>query len=411
MKHPTGIWMRRGRIGIIRRAVLLMIGGFMSVASWTQPIKYIDYHFENGSPLYYDILEDGSALVSLVYDHERNSPNRANGHWYFQVFSDQGTSVKLLLQNFHNVWNGKPATPAKDNTACFWSIDGTKWAFVKTSKTPENRLAIQLTMPADSIYLARLEPYTVTDLAGLLSEIRDDPLIKITEIGKTVENRPLEIIRVGHANAPHRIFIRGRAHAWEPGGNWVIEGIIRNLLKSDKTNQYLDRYSVYILPMANKDGVAGGRTRFNMRGKDLNRNWDQKANPYLAPENAALENWLEMQIELGFKPDLAIDFHNDDGGNLHISRPNINLESYLSNMSKLDSLLRVHTWYTEGSTGSNFRNPGSIGEGLLERYGIDALVYELNANWIAGLHKVPFGDDWMLLGEQLCEVFYQYFDD
>ena len=26
--------------------------------------------------------------------------------------------------------------------------------------------------------------------------------------------------------------------------------------------------------MANKDGVARGGTRFNLRGKDLNRNWD-----------------------------------------------------------------------------------------------------------------------------------------
>ena len=78
-------------------------------------------------------------------------------------------------------------------------------------------------------------------------------------------------------------------------------------------------------------------------------------------------------------------------------------------MERFEDLLRKHTWFTEGSTGGNFRNPGSIGEGLLERYDIDALVYELNANWIAGLKKVPFGKDWKLLGEQLCTVFYEYF--
>ncbi len=38
-------------------------------------------------------------------------------------------------------------------------------------------------------------------------------------------------------------------------------------------------------------------------------------------------------------------------------------------------------------------------------------TFQFNANWIAGLNKAPFGKDWMLLGEQLCEVFYIYFSE
>ncbi len=37
------------------------------------------------------------------------------------------------------------------------------------------------------------------------------------------------------------------------------------------------------------------------------------------------------------------------------------------------------------------------------------MLMQLNANWIAGLEKEPFGKDRMLLDEQLCEVYYQYF--
>ena len=47
----------------------------------------------------------------------------------------------------------------------------------------------------------------------------------------------------------------------------------------------LEKYCVYIMPMANKDGVARGKTRFNSRGKDLNRDWDRPADPILSPEN------------------------------------------------------------------------------------------------------------------------------
>ena len=114
------------------------------------------------------------------------------------------------------------------------------------------------------------------------------------------------------------------------------------------------------------------------------------------------------------RPDLMIDFHNDAGGNLHISRPDMvpaELEAYLARMERLEQLLRKHTWFTEGSTRSTFRNPGSIGEGLLARYGIVACVHELNANWIAGLDDYPTAQHWRTYGEQLAEAFWSYFGE
>ena len=80
-------------------------------------------------------------------------------------------------------------------------------------------------MPDDSVYVARLEPYKISDLETLKAEVEGHPLVQITEIGRTVENRPLEIIRVGHVKAPNCILLRGRSPPWEPGGNWVIQGL------------------------------------------------------------------------------------------------------------------------------------------------------------------------------------------
>ena len=163
--------------------------------------------------------------------------------------------------------------------------------------------------------------------------------------------------------------------------------------------------------MANKDGVARGRTRFNLRGKDLNRNWDKPADPLLAPENHALETWLEAMIRRGKRPHLALELHNDGNGQLHVSRPPVaELDVTSSRMKTLEALLREHTWFTEGSTNEAFRNTGTLGEGWLERYGIDAAVHELNVNWIAGLKDYPSGAHWEHYGEQLARVFYEYFD-
>ena len=176
--------------------------------------------------------------------------------------------------------------------------------------------------------------------------------MEITPIGKTVEGRGLEIVRVGRPDAPYRVFLRARAHPWEPGGNWVVQGLVDRLLQGDdEAKRYLERYCVYVLPMANKDGVARGRTRFNLRGKDLNRNWDRPADPRLAPENHALETWLEAMIRRGQRPHLALELHNDGNGQLHISRPPVaDLDRHLDRMKTLEALLREHTWFTEGST-------------------------------------------------------------
>jgi hypothetical protein len=163
--------------------------------------------------------------------------------------------------------------------------------------------------------------------------------------------------------------------------------------------------------MANKDGVANGRTRFNMLGRDLNRNWDVPADPKLCPENHALEQWLQSRLAAGDRFTLALELHNDERGLLHISRPDTpDLDAYLARIDRLERMLREKTWFREGSTKENFRNPSTLGEGWFARFGIHALVHELNSNWIEGLQQYPSEENWMLYGRQLCDVFYDYCD-
>jgi predicted deacylase len=186
---------------------------------------------------------------------------------------------------------------------------------------------------------------------------------------------------------------------------------VDRLLQDDAdAKRFLEHYTVYILPMANKDGVAHGMTRFNVNGKDLNRNWDAPADPGLAPENAALERWLEQRIAAGQRPHLAIELHNDGSGRLHISRPPVPHSSrHLERMALLETLLRKRTWFTEGSTNEAFRNTGTLGEGWLARYDIDAVVHEFNCNWIEGLQTHPMGRHWRDYGAKLAQVFDDYF--
>lgn len=376
------------------------------------PLEFIDTSFENASPLWYEFAKDGTVQVNLNYDHERDSPNRAAGHFHFRIQAPKGRKLTLEFKNLDNVWNGKPGSVAKEILQVVTSLDGRAWTPVRTESPEPGRVRVTLEMPADSLFVARAEPYRLSDLHAFLNEIQTNPLVKIEAIGKTVQGRELEILRVGHADAPHRVFLRARAHPWEPAGNWVVEGLVRRLLKGDdEAQRCLALYNVCIMPMANKDGVERGGTRFNLGGWDLNRKWDKPADPVHAPENAALEAWLTSEIQASRRPTLALDFHNDGNGKLHLSRPEGRAgEKHLSRMAHLEECLRRHTWFVEGSTKPNFKNPGSLGEGFFERFGIDAAILEFNCNDIAGLKEPALGKHWVTFGEGLVRAFEAYFE-
>lgn len=374
-------------------------------------LEFIDTSFENASPLWYEFAPDGTLNVYLLYDHERSSPNRAAGHFHFLLQAKAGSQLTLEFKNLDNVWNGRPGSVAKELKMAVSSPDGRDWKPIPLESLPENRVRLTVRMRGSRLYVARVEPYRLSDLDHLLASISNNPLVEISPIGKTVEGRELEIVHIGDPRARYRVFLRARAHPWEAGSSWVAQGLIQRLLLDDEpARKYLDRYCVYILPMANQDGVARGRTRFNLQGKDLNREWDKPTDPKLAPENYALEKWLEGMIKAGQAPHLALELHNDGGGQLHLSRPPApQLKRHLERMATFEQLLRQHTWFTEGSTPGTFRNSGTLGDGWLERYGIDAVVHELNCNWIEGLKDYPSARHWEDYGARLATVFYEYF--
>ncbi|WP_291985070.1 M14 family zinc carboxypeptidase [Luteitalea sp.] len=381
-----------------------------AAAATAADLAFIDTGIENASPLWYERGEDGAYLVHLLYDHERNAPNRAAGHIHFRLVGRAGARLTLEFVNLDNVWNGRPGSVAPELKTIATSADGELWTTVPTVALPGNRVRVTLTMPGDTLYVARMQPYQLSDLDRLVTKARGSAHAEVTTIGTTVQGRPLEIVRIGREDAPHRVFLRARAHPWESGSSWVMQGLVDRLLRDDaEAARWRAAFTVYVLPMANKDGVARGGTRFNVNGKDLNRNWDRPADPVLVPENAALERWLEALIARGRRPDLAIELHNDGRGLLHLSRPPVpGLTEHLARMARFEAILRARTWFTEGHTEGDFRNSGTLGDGWLERYGIDALVHELNANWVEGRKAYTSATLWQEYGASLPAVFEEY---
>ena len=394
----------------------LLCNGINGQNTLPEKIKFIDYYYENASPLNWDIQGDTAIRISLLYDYERDSPNRQSGHWNFKVTAEPGTELKLIFSNRVDIYNGKRATQVgnpRQFVACYYSYDGKNWTGIRTIRLPGMELFAVIPMKERSVQITSVPPYTITDLENFKKRIQTNPIIKIYDFGTTVEKRSLEIIRAGDPESPYSLVIRVRAHPWEAASNWVAEGIISKFIgQGEESAMWRTKYCLYIMPMANKDGVARGMTRFNLNGKDLNRDWGAISDPILCPEKFAFETFLESMIKNDKKPVLVFDFHNDDYGSISTAAHDKNDTLYTMRVELLESSLKKHTWFSE-NVRYVWKNPGRdspvmIQDGLMNRYGIEGLVYEFNTNWIPRLNKIPSIGDWNTLGENLNKVFYDY---
>lgn len=396
--------------------VLLLPFSGLSQQYKSSHIKYIDYNFEFGSPLNWYVAEDSTVKIDLIYDYERDSPNRAAGHWYFKVITEPGTRLKLALGNMDNIWNGKKAAEignVEEDVACYISYDKKNWTGLKTSRLQDKVLLVDFISKEKEVYVARIPPYTLSHLEKFLNEIRNHPNVKIMNVGATIELRPLEIIRIGNPDAKISVIFRGRAHPWESGGSWFLEGLVREFLNQNLTEKHPD-LCIYIMPMANKDGVARGMTRFNLAGRDLNRNWDKAPDPEVDPERFALENFILTLVQKGKSPKLFFDMHNDDWGMMGLRPVNKKNELDIEKIKRMKTLMEKYTHFAEAVRIPEFgRQNGqggsaSLGNSIFDQYEIDRTVFELNANWIKSLRKIPMPDDWMKLGASFNYVIYDY---
>lgn len=383
----------------------------------TDKIMFIEYYYENASPLIWNAQGDSAIKIDFLYDYERGSTNRQSTHFNFKIEAEPGTELNLILSGFRNIYNGRVNTSygrqANQNVSCYFSEDYKNWVAVETSPVLTNDFDLQVKykMKTGTVYVAKLPVYSLSHLENFKKEIEKTKLAEIIPIGNTVEKRPLEIIRIGNPNARNSVLIRARSHPWELGGNWVIEGLVNDFIENPE--QWFDQFCYYILPIANKDGVSRGMTRFNINGSDLNRGWGLEADSILTPENYYFEKFIQKLILEDKKPEFLIDFHNDNYGNIHVSKPKENDTKYNQNIDRFYKLMQEKTWFTGELQKVYTTDPKrhSIAAGLYERYNITGCVFELNGDWIEKLEKIPAVEDWLQLGKGINEVLYNYFKE
>ena len=297
--NPDPVSAARHRRQMVLWILTLPILGLATCRRTVDPpsdLLYINTGFENASPLHWQAEAGNLVHVYLVYDQERSSPNRAAGHWFFQVQAKPDAELTFVLHSFKEIWNGKEGSPLSNRTVCYVSADGKAW---RLSPQPRGSRTIacgsRSRIPPVRYYLARLEPYGLAELESLKRRLAGNPGWR-SRISARRSRAGTWRSSASATRTPPAACSCGPAHPWEAGSNWVVEGLIERLLRDDERRPAV---SGQVLRLHHAHGQQGRRRP----RADAVQRARGRPEPALGPAGRSrdqsrelrLENWLQAR--------------------------------------------------------------------------------------------------------------------
>ena len=245
--------------------------------------------------------DDGHATVEIVADGAAPSFKQ----WFcFRVHGAEGIDLTIEITNAGQC---SYAGGFEGYAACA-SYDGERWFRVPTEYDGEV-MTIAHTPGADSITYAYYAPWLESRLDDLAESLASHPRAMVSELGQSVEGRPIRCISFASAaENPMRIWVIAQQHPGESMAGWFAEGLIARLAGDEElAERILSRAEVHVVPRMNPDGAALGNHRTNAAGVDLNRAWLEPS----ASESPEVLAVREAMIARG-GVDMFIDVHGEE---------------------------------------------------------------------------------------------------
>jgi len=225
--------------------------------------------------------------------------------FYFRVSGAKNTSLSLKILNA-----GEASYPEGwEDYQARASYDKQNWFLVST-KFDGKVLTIEHQPDENSVFYAFFAPYSYERHLDLISKIQHLPACELSSLGKTIENREIDFLKIGDEKpGKKKIWLLGRQHPGESMASFFMEGLINRLIDgNDPISRVLLQKAVfYIIPFINPDGAIAGNLRANAAGINLNREW-ANPDPAKAPEVFHILNKMKVT-----GVDLNLDIHGDEG--------------------------------------------------------------------------------------------------
>jgi murein tripeptide amidase MpaA len=209
------------------------------------------------------VVSVGDTCVDLeiVPDHQSKFYQ-----WFsFRLAGARGRQIRLRIVNA-----GGAAFPSGwSNYNVRGSVDRVAWRMVET-RYADGILEFDWTGESELAWFAYFAPYTMDMHDRLVARIAAKPDVVHRELGRSLDNRPIDCLVIGSGTKP--VWLYARQHPGETMTEWWMEGAL-DWLTSPAAETLRAQATVHVVPNMNPDGSTRGHLRTNAAGVNLNREW------------------------------------------------------------------------------------------------------------------------------------------
>ncbi|MGD9561731.1 MAG: M14 family metallopeptidase [Pyrinomonadaceae bacterium] len=258
-------------------------------------------------------VERTNASQYTVTITPENAPINMSPWYAFKVWSKkkQEISVRLVYPDF-----------ARHRYDPQISRDGEEWEYLDRSKITEiekgtgttgpssrpKSIVMRLRVGKKPLWVSAQELNNSARVFEWIAKTARKRKAAVEDIGRSIEGRPLRMMKFGNLDSKKNILIISRQHPPEVTGYFAMQAFVDELLDGSKlSKQFRREWAIFVIPLMNPDGVDNGHWRHNIGGIDLNRDWTT----FNQPEDRQVSEFLKRrERETGGKFYFGIDFHS-----------------------------------------------------------------------------------------------------
>lgn len=351
-----------------------------------------DFTFKNSGVVFSNDFE-GARLNGILKNNDstytalitsENTPINMSPWYSFKAWASKKQSIDLILTYQET---------AKHRYYPKFSRDGLKWSSLDSVNYTEyekgdadfgpgslpSKIKMRLEIGPDPLWISGQELETSSRVSSWADSLSLHSYVQRSIIGKSEQGRDLNLLTIGKSKSKNMLVVISRQHPPEVTGYLAMKAFVENLSSNSKlARKFRKKFTTYVIPLMNPDGVDNGHWRHNAGGIDLNRDW---AN-FNQPETRAVKDFMENKIkETKGKFYFGIDFHSTWDDIYYTVDPA--LEGNMPNLvyDWLDEIKEQIDGYDPNIKPSDNIQPTTVSRNyFFAAYGAEALVFEIGDN-------------------------------
>jgi len=254
--------------------------------------------------------EDGSFTALITSE---NTPVNMSPWYAFKVWSKRPRTINLMLtyqQGAKHRYYPKLSTDGQEWTP----IDSTNYTEFEKGDADFGaaslpvKVKLSLPLSATPLWVAGQELQSTTHVQEWVNQMARKKFVSQRVIGKSTEGRPMNLLTIGKEKRKQMVMVISRQHPPEVTGYLAMKTFVETISSDSRlAKKFRKKFTVYVVPLMNPDGVDNGHWRHSNGGIDLNRDWSN----FKQPETSAVRDLMNERIaKTKGKFYFGIDFHS-----------------------------------------------------------------------------------------------------